>query len=153
MLSLTKKTECGLLALTYMFHAKDELRSARTISQVCHIPLPLLMNILKTLAQNQVVVSVRGAQGGYKLAVPAEQVTLAQVINYLEGPAKLVQCIGDNGEALEYENRCELLGCCAIRSPMLEIHDKFEAFLDEITIAGLANHRPGTLTVLNSPVS
>ncbi len=80
MLSLTKKTEYGLMALIHLSCDGSTFRSAREISDCCHIPLPLLMNVLKLLAQHRIVSSTRGARGGYKLIVPADQLSLARVI-------------------------------------------------------------------------
>ncbi len=139
MLSLTKKTEYGLMALIHLSTEGSNFRSAREISDRCHIPLPLLMNVLKLLAQHRIVSSTRGARGGYKLIVPAEQISLACVIRVLEGPLKLMQCVGPQGEEVPVENRCERTGCCSIRSPLLRVHDRLKNFLEEITVASLAD--------------
>ncbi len=139
MLSLTKKTEYGLMALIHLSSNGSSFRSAREISDLCHIPLPLLMNVLKLLAQHQIVSSTRGIRGGYKLVVPADQLSLARVVQALEGPFKLVQCVGPRGEEVPVENRCELTGCCSIRSPLLKINDRLERFLEKITLASLAD--------------
>ncbi len=139
MLSLTKKTEYGLMALIHLSSDGSSFRSAREISDLCHIPLPLLMNILKSLAQHHIVSSTRGARGGYKLAVPADQLSLARVLRVLEGPLKIVQCVSHHGEDVPVEDRCEMTGCCSIRSPLLKINDRLERFLEEITLASLAD--------------
>ncbi len=139
MLSLTKKTEYGLMALIHLSSDGSSFRSAREISDLCHIPLPLLMNILKLLAQHHIVSSTRGARGGYKLAVPADQLSLARVLRVLEGPLKLMQCVGAHGEEVPVEDRCEMTGCCSIRSPLLKINNRLERFLEEITLASLAD--------------
>lgn len=139
MLSLTKKTEYGLMALIHLSSDGSSFRSAREISDLCHIPLPLLMNILKLLAQHRIVSSTRGVRGGYKLAVPADQLSLARVVRVLEGPFKFVQCVGPHGEEVPVENRCEMTGCCSIQSPLLKINNRLERFLEEITLASLAD--------------
>lgn len=138
MLSLTKKTEYALMALGYLHRHGEEICSAREISDACHIPLPLLMNILKTLAQHDIVGSMRGARGGYTLAAPAEGISLARVVEIVEGPVRLVQCVGDEGREVGHEDRCEMMGCCTVRSPLLKIHQEFEGFLGRITVASLA---------------
>lgn len=138
MLILTKKSEYGLMALIQLCRDAKNSRSAREISMVCHIPLPRLMNILKTLAQHGLVSSTRGARGGYKLAVPAERLTLWRILQVLEGSVRLVQCAGENGENVGLEKRCELTGCCSIRSPLMKIQERLEGFLTHITLAQLA---------------
>ena len=113
-------------------------RSAREISITCHIPLPRLINILKTLAQRGLVSSTRGARGGYKLAIPADRLTLWRILQVLEGSVRLVQCAGDNGENVGLQKRCELTGCCSIKSAMMKRHERLEGFLAHITLAQLA---------------
>ena len=115
--------------------------SAREISDNCHIPLALLMNILKVFAHHDIVSSTRGIKGGYKLSTPSHQLSLLRIVQVLEGSVKLVQCVSDQGEKVGFENRCELTGCCTIRSPLLKIHEEFKHFLDNITLARIGGPR------------
>ncbi len=138
MLILTKRSEYGLMALIQLCRDAKNSRSAREIAITCHIPLPRRMNILKTLAQHGLVSSTRGARGGYRLAVPADRLTLWRILQVLEGSVRLVQCAGDNGELVGFEKRCELTGCCSIGSPLMKIHQRLEGFLAHITLAQLA---------------
>lgn len=147
MLSLTKKTEYGLMALIHLGRDGNGYCSAREISDQCHIPLPLLMNILKVFAQHDIVSSARGMNGGYKLSTPAHQLSMLRIVQVLEGSVKLVQCVTDRGEKVGFENVCELTGCCSIRSPLLKIHEEFEHFLDHITLARIAGQEVTTITV------
>lgn len=147
MLSLTKKTEYGLMALIHLSRDGNGCCSAREISDNCHIPLPLLMNILKVFAQHDIVSSTRGINGGYKLSIPSHQLSLLRIVQVLEGSVKLVQCITDQGEKVGFENMCELTGCCSIRSPLLKIHEEFEHFLDNITVARIGGPRVTTVRV------
>jgi len=137
-LILTKRSEYGLMALIQLCRDAKNSRSAREISILCHIPLPLLMNILKTLAQHGLVSSTRGARGGYKLAVPADRLTLWRILQVLEGSVRLVQCAGENSEHVGFQKRCELTGCCSIKSAMMKIHERLEGFLAHITLAQFA---------------
>ncbi|MGB9625707.1 MAG: RrF2 family transcriptional regulator, partial [Phycisphaerae bacterium] len=79
MLALTKKTEYALIALTCLARAESRWVSAREISAQYGIPLALLMNILKTLAQSGLIRSVRGARGGYVLARPASDISVETI--------------------------------------------------------------------------
>ena len=95
MLALTKKTEYALIALTCLSRAEDRWVSAREIAGQYKVPLPLLMNIMKTLTQRGIVRSVRGARGGYVLALPPAEITLEKLILAVEGPVCLTQCIAE----------------------------------------------------------
>ena len=73
MIVLTRKTDYALVAMAHLAHHPGEegISSARDIADRYHVPLPVLMNILKTLNREGLVISVRGARGGYRLARPA----------------------------------------------------------------------------------
>ena len=73
MLAFTRKTDYALIALTHMAKHSEECNSAREIAGLYGIPLPLLMNILKQMAQRGLAQSVRGPRGGYRLAMPPEK--------------------------------------------------------------------------------
>ncbi|NQU76949.1 MAG: Rrf2 family transcriptional regulator, partial [Planctomycetes bacterium] len=75
MLSLTRKTDYALLALTHLAAEPAAVISAREMAEQYCLSQPLLMNVLKQLSASGLVSSVRGARGGYTLAKSAEQIT------------------------------------------------------------------------------
>lgn len=76
MLSLNRKTDYALIALAYMADRPGLWSSAREIAQSSDVPLPLLMNVLKTLHQSHIVRSTRGMKGGYQIAADLERLSL-----------------------------------------------------------------------------
>ena len=76
MLSLNRKTDYALVALAYMADRPGQWSSAREIAQGSQIPLPLLMNVLKTLHQGHILRSTRGVHGGYQIAADVERLSL-----------------------------------------------------------------------------
>ncbi len=134
MLSLTRKTEYALIAVCHLARRSDAVVSAREIGEQHHVPLPLLMNVLKTLGQRGVIRSVRGVHGGYALAVPPAELTLARLIESVEGPVRLVRC----SPPQDGDSECELAKCCSIRSPVQRIHARLVQFLEQVTVADLA---------------
>lgn len=138
MLALTKRSEYAVIALCHLARHQDRVSSARDISALYSVPLPLLMNVLKILQQNRLVKSVRGAQGGYQLAGDPEQLNLEQVLEAIEGPMGLIQC-STSGDTVG--NGCELHETCPIRLPMLRINEMFRRFVAGVTIADLALDR------------
>src|ERR1035437_1275386 len=86
MLSLTKKTGYGLIAMTHLAQLEaHEVASAREIADLFGVPASLLMNVLKELAAAGYVESVRGAKGGYRLARRPEEINLADLVSAMEG--------------------------------------------------------------------
>ena len=80
MLTLNRKSDYALIALTHLGRFRGTITSAREIADAYKIPLPLLMNILKQLTREGMIASVRGARGGYRLAVEPENLTVKQVL-------------------------------------------------------------------------
>jgi len=136
MLSLTRKTDYALLALTRLAGQPGEIVSAREIAERVGVSLPLLMNVLKQLASAGLVSSVRGAHGGYSLARPAEEITLAELIDATEGPMRLAPCVAT------HRNSSVAVGCdseahCPMYAPFMWLHEKMRGFLEGISLAEL----------------
>lgn len=150
MLTLTRKTDYALIALTHLAQGKDQCLSAREIAAKYNLPLPLLMNLLKQLAQQGLVKSVRGPRGGYTLASPPGKISLHDVITAVEGPLQLVQCVDrcdDDIAAVLPEGPCDLVSSCPVRSPIHRIHSRLVEFLSSVTLLDIADNsccRPGS---------
>lgn len=135
MLSMTKKTGYGLIALSHLAKmGGDELASAREIADRHDIPLSLLMNVLKELSAAGYVESVRGAHGGYRLAVEPEEISLADLITSVEGPIRLAECIADHDRPGDDET-CRLLTSCPIADPIHRVNRRLADFLKTVTLA------------------
>ncbi len=137
MLGLTRKTDYALVALVHLARAGSKLASAREIADRYHVPLPLLVNILKTLSHAGLVESVRGARGGYRLAAEAESITLNRLITAIEGPVRLVACSAA-ADRVEAAGLCELAPSCPVLSPVRKVHQRLAEFLDSVTLAEIA---------------
>ena len=96
MLSLTRKSDYALVALSYLGQqhalAQETPVSARRIADQFGLPLPLLMNILKALSHAGLVTSTRGPQGGYVLSQSPEEISILDVVNAIEGPVRVALC-------------------------------------------------------------
>jgi Rrf2 family protein len=104
---------------------------ADQIAEAQSIPLNFLENILAELRRAGIVESRRGAAGGYLLARPAEDVTLADVIRAVEGPLANVR--GMSPDALEYEGSAERL-----RDVWVALRSSVRAVLEQVTLADVA---------------
>lgn len=139
MLTLTRKTDYALVALSHLAHRRAEASgpvSARQIAESYHLPLPLLMNILKELAQAKLVTSTRGATGGYELAVEPTRVSLLEIINATEGPVKLTACC--DGLPIVGQG-CEVADGCPIQGSIQKLHKRLVGFFEGVTLDELIN--------------
>ncbi|MFH1748602.1 MAG: Rrf2 family transcriptional regulator [Planctomycetota bacterium] len=135
MLSLTKKAEYALVAVCHLAHSGSEVVSAREIAELHEVPLPLLMNVLKLLSQAGQVDSVRGARGGYRLAISPHEMSLSAVITAVEGSVHLVKCAGEERRA---RPACKRSSFCSISKPIIKIHKRMMTFLEDVTVGDIA---------------
>ena len=141
MLALTKKTGYGLIAMAHLAGlSDDEVSSAREISDMFGVPASLLMNVMKELCAAGYVESVRGAHGGYRLAMRPEEINLADLIATIERPVRLAECVTD--EAGKGECTCEVMARCPIRDPVHRVNRKLSDFLKKVTLAEIVEPAP-----------
>ena len=136
----------------YALRAASELAQAATdgsgpvkgewISEAQGIPKKFMENILHDLKRAGIVRTRRGASGGYWLARPAEEITLAEVIRAVEGPLANVR--GEWPEAVEYPGAAE-----ALREVWIAVRANLRAVLESVTLADIAEgNLPKPVTVL-----
>ncbi len=106
---------------------------AETISTSQDIPVKFLLNILFELRRAGILRSQRGADGGYQLARPASEVSLADVIRAVEGP--LAQVGDSRPEELKYNGVAE-----SLVDVWVAVRANLRAILDVVTIADVARH-------------
>jgi len=136
MLTFSKKVDYGLIALSHLATDEGHKASARQIADKFGVPLPILMNILKTLAHKGLVTSLRGAKGGYVLAIDPHTISVGRIVLALEGPVRMVECVGP---LVANEERCRVESKCPIKTPAHRLHARLMKMLDEITLAEFAN--------------
>ena len=129
MLKLSKKVEYGLIALLHMDSlAGSHLATAKDVAEHYHIPAELLGKVLQALTRGELVESVQGAKGGYRLLRPLDRMSLGDVIEAVEGPVHLARC-------QDAPESCEQFCLCNIREPVFEIQSKLTEFVHEIDLA------------------
>jgi len=106
----------------------------QTISEQQNIPKKFLEQILNDLKSLGAVESRRGAVGGYRLARPPQNITLASVVRHTEGALAPVSCVSDRF----YERcTCPDEARCPIRSVMQEVREAVVAIMERATVADL----------------
>jgi Rrf2 family protein len=146
--SLNRKTEYALVALARLAEqAAGRIPvSAREIAEGYRLPVPVMTNVMKDMQRAGLIDSVRGAGGGYHLARPLERITLAEVIESIEGPVHLTLCCEAEDEPHEHEEEepcpaCRVLQNCTITSSMRQFNDLIVGTLRGITLEDLVAGR------------
>ena len=135
MLSMTRKSDYALVAMAYLANEGPSRVCARAIAQRLGLPVPALMNVLNQLGHAGLVSSTRGPNGGYGLAKPPGEISLASLIEAVEGPVRLTLCCSDTGET---HHRCQRESGCAIKEPVRKVHTILRQFLDQVTLDQIA---------------
>lgn len=137
MLRLSKKTDYGLLALQYLAtEASAGVASTRAIAERYDIPVELLAKVLQHLARRGFVAAQKGAHGGYHLARPAAAISLAEVVQAIDGPLAITACGRE-------EERCEQFGSCSVRDPLSRVKDRILSVLQTTTLAEMSPEESG----------
>ncbi|PPC91266.1 MAG: SUF system Fe-S cluster assembly regulator [Methylobacter sp.] len=92
MLKLSKLTDYTTVILSFMASNTAHIHSALEVAEATGIALPTVSKLLKLLVKAKFLRSVRGAKGGYNLAKRPEEITMADIINLMEGPIALTEC-------------------------------------------------------------
>ena len=142
MLKLTKKVDYALIALMHLAQQGgdgDAASSAREIATGYGLPPDLLAKILQKLAREGLVTSQQGTKGGYRLGQPAERIDVVRVIEAVDGPLSITQCISEVGN-------CEQFDTCNIKSPLARLNDQVLRMLGQMTIARMCEEDLQNLT-------
>jgi Rrf2 family protein len=132
MLRLSKKSDYALMAVKHLATRADGgAASAREISEAYAIPLELLAKVLQRLVRARLLVSVQGTRGGYRLGKPAAQISVADVIQAVDGPVTVTACSPD-------DHACGQYTTCSIRDPLWKIKNRILETLTTVSVAELA---------------
>ncbi len=109
--------------------------SAKQLSEAVQLELPTVSKILKQLVHAGLVLSTRGAHGGYRLARSPDQVSIAQVITAMEGPLALTECVMGEGQ-------CVQSAVCGLKPNWTRLSRAVEATLQAFTLAEMLDRSP-----------
>ncbi len=136
MLKFSKKADYALLALQYMasVQGKKELQprvvNTKEIAEEHFMPVELLAKVLQTLARHHIIESYHnGPKGGYMLGREPKDISIAQVLEAIEGPLGLTDCSHD-----KEQSPCDQMDRCNIRTPLLKIQDSIQKLLNSMSI-------------------
>ena len=142
MIRMTRLTDYGIMLLTlFARDAKHPMKSARDLSEEGKLPLPTVSKILKLLAKHGLLEAHRGVRGGFTLSRKPEAITMAEVIDALEGPIGVTDCCAP-------ESDCGIEKSCIVKSNWMKINQVVLGALDRITLAEMTH----PITFQSAPV-
>lgn len=108
------------------------------IAQDSAVPLAYLEQLMLPLRRAGLVISTRGAHGGYQLARPPEQMKVGEIYRVMEGPIAPMDCVREDAD----EDTCPMIDGCATRVVWLKLRDSIIEVLDSTTLADLIAQAP-----------
>lgn len=132
MFRISRLTDYGTMILVYLAEQDDRVCAASDVAAHTHVALPTVQKLLKLLARTELVDSVRGTGGGYRLARPANTISAAQILDALEGPVAITECS-------TVDSHCELEALCQVGSAWQKINKAIRGALMDITLADLGH--------------
>jgi Rrf2 family protein len=134
-MKLSKKGEYALRSLINLGIAVEVKRSLVQVSELAdneQLPVKFLEQIMQALKEAGLVTSVRGKFGGYRLAKPAREITIGQVVRLIDGPLAPIGCVSQSA----YEKcTCPDEAHCGLRMLMLDVRNAIAGILDRYTLA------------------
>jgi len=136
MFRISRLTDYGIVLLAHLAREADGgPHNARELAAQANLPAPVVSKILKHLTHQGLLVSQRGAKGGYGLSRDPRHISVSEIIAALEGPIALTECTLGPGH-------CDQESVCAMRSPWQRINQVIGDALGRLTLAELARPFP-----------
>jgi Rrf2 family protein len=123
MLRLSKKADYALIAMKHLAIRPDAVSaSAREIAEQYDIPVELMAKVLQRLARRGLVTSHQGTRGGYRLAKAPSVISVADIIQAIDGPLTVTACSTD-------VESCDQYAKCSVRDPLWRIRERIVSAL------------------------
>jgi FeS assembly SUF system regulator len=130
MLKLSKLADYGTVILAQMAREPERLMSAAQIAVETRLATPTVSKVLKLLAGHMLVAAQRGNRGGYLLTRPPAGISLAEIIDAVEGRFGLTECATAPGACCQEAS-------CKVRRHWLRVDRAVRAALEGLTLAHL----------------
>jgi Rrf2 family protein len=125
MLKLGRKVEYGLMALLHIAEIPDDsLVPAREIAEAYSIPPEILGKVLQALKRAGIVMSTKGARGGYRLSRPLDRIAVGEVMEALDGPIQIAAC-----NCYDLDHDCDQEKTCNIKNLVSQFRRQLHDFV------------------------
>ena len=135
MIRVSRLADYASVVMACLARHPTEVLPAAEVGAEARLELPTVSKLLKRLAQAGLVESFRGATGGYRLARSPQDISLAEIVEALDGPIGLTECsVGHAG--------CERQSYCAVSRDWQGVGAAIDSALRAVSLADMARRRP-----------
>jgi FeS assembly SUF system regulator len=140
MLRMGKMTDYATVVLASLAQDFGQHYAAAELAERTRLGRPTVSKVLKGLQRAGMVISSRGAQGGYRLARRPEEITAAQILDVFEGPIAITECSGA-------ASQCGIERLCRVGSAWQRVNAAIRRALEDVTLHQLAGLDAGGVRV------
>ncbi len=134
-MKLTSYSNFALRSLQLAALKAPDLIRVDDVVRVHGLARPHIVKIVHELGRAGYLETVRGRGGGFRLAKPAEDIVIGEVVRLTEGPLDLVECFNPE------RNTCPLIGICKLSRALQTATKAFMAVLDDLTLEDIASNK------------
>lgn len=117
----------------------DKIHSSVGLADLTQIHLPTVSKILGTMVRADFLTSHRGLNGGFSMAVLADAISIADIIEAVDGPVQLTNCLGDS------PSDCDRISSCGTRSQWYRINEAVKDALGSVLLSHMIESVPDFL--------
>ena len=136
MIRLSRLADYGLVLMGRMALQPTTVHTAVGLAEDTQLPIPTVAKLLVRLTQGNLLISHRGAKGGYQLAQSPSAITVADIVVAVDGPIALTQCLEHGAQP------CDVEPICPTRRGWNRLNDAVKRALTEVSLAELSQPIP-----------
>ena len=134
MIKVSRMADYAILLVCKMSSSKNKVYSAQELSTITALKITTISKILTKLTKANITNSIRGVAGGYKLTLKAEDISIGDIIDVIDGQVALTVCVEE-----DKNHCCELESMCPSQGNWQVINNTVRDALNSISIAEMAN--------------
>jgi len=131
MFRLNRLTDYAVVVMSHMASRRREICKAPKIAEDTGVPLPTVAKVLSLLQKADLVRSHRGMSGGYSLCKAADEITVKDIVQALDGPIALTACVDG---ALDH---CDVESLCPMRGNWDKVNRAIRDALSQVSLADM----------------
>jgi Rrf2 family protein len=129
---ITRETDYAVRTVLYLARDRDRSASVTEVADAMQIPKSFLAKVLQRLVRSHILTSMRGVNGGFRLAKKPSEISLLTILEAVQGPAAINVCAIDS-------KRCRLSATCSVHPVWVDIRQELEKRLRKQTIDKLVD--------------
>ena len=136
MISITKHTDYAIVILAHFSKTPSTLVNAKDIAKSLKLPYPTVSKLLKILVKSGMLASIQGPRGGYSLRKRSEEISIASVVEAVEGPIQMTEC------AMGIMGKCRTEDWCSVKPHWALINQVIKKSLEKLPLSALVQPVP-----------